>query len=142
MSVLKIPMATLPPMTTAHSISTSLCPVIEGYGHQRLQLQLDANVDDTSCDIWSCVCDTETGTPVQFYMNDAFGDGWNGSVYTITSLAGDVIATGTLDDAAFAVDSDNFAGPEFGYDLICLELAATACLSLTAIGHQKSLRRC
>ena len=81
----------------------------------------DANVDDGSCDIWSCVCPDTTGTPVQFYMNDAFGDGWNGSVYTVTSLAGDTVATGTLDDAGFAVDNDNFTGPEFGYDLFCLQ---------------------
>lgn len=81
----------------------------------------EANFDDGSCDIWSCVCDTETGTPVQFYMNDSFGDGWNGAEYTVTNLAGDVIATGTLDEAAFFVDADNYAGPEFGYDLFCLE---------------------
>ena len=81
----------------------------------------DANLDDGSCEIWSCVCASETGTPVQFYMSDTFGDGWNGAEYTVTSLAGDVIATGTLDDALFSVDANNFAGPEFGYDLFCLE---------------------
>ena len=106
----------------AFDLDFTCAPVVEGCTDaSACNYNPDANVDDASCDIWSCVCDTETGTPVQFYMNDAFGDGWNGSVYTITSLAGDVIATGTLDDAAFAVDNDNFAGPEFGYDLICLE---------------------
>jgi len=80
-----------------------------------------ANVDDGSCDIWSCVCDTETGTPVQFYMFDSFGDGWDVANYTVSDLDGNVIASGNLDDALFSVDANNFTGPEFGYDLFCLE---------------------
>ena len=32
----------------------------------------NANLDDGSCDIWSCVCPDSTGTPVQFYMDDSF----------------------------------------------------------------------
>lgn len=80
-----------------------------------------ANVDSGDCDLWSCVCATETGTAVQFYMNDSFGDGWNGSEYTITNLAGETIATGSLDDAGYFVDNDNYSGPEFGFDMLCLE---------------------
>ena len=79
-----------------------------------------ANVDDGSCDIWSCVCPDDSGTPVQFYMDDSFGDGWNGAAYTIEDLNGTEIASGTLDEAQFFVDADNTQGPEFGYDLICL----------------------
>ena len=112
----------------AFDIDFTCVPVVEGCTESAAcNYNPDANVDDGSCDIWSCICPDTTGTPVQFYMNDAFGDGWNGSVYTITSLAGDTIATGTLDDAAFAVDNDNYEGPEFGYDLICL---APGCYSV------------
>ena len=106
----------------AFDLSFTCAPVVEGCTDTAAcNYDETANVEDGSCDIWSCVCDTETGTPVQFYMYDSFGDGWNGSEYTITSLAGDVVASGTLDDAAFFVDDDNSAGPEFGYDLVCLE---------------------
>ncbi len=88
----------------------------------------DANVDSGDCDIWSCVCPDENGTAVQFYMNDSFGDGWNGSEYMITSLAGDTVAMGSLDDAAFFVDEDNYTGPEFGFDMLCLD---PGCYSVT-----------
>ena len=46
-----------------------------------------ANVSTDTCDFWSCVCTTETGTAVQLNMVDAFGDGWNGAGYTISDLA-------------------------------------------------------
>jgi hypothetical protein len=110
----------------AFDIEFTCEPVIEGC-MQSIACNYNpaANVDDGSCDIWSCVCDTTgtdtTGTAIQFYMNDAFGDGWNGSVYTITSLAGDTVATGTLDEAGFFVDNDNYTGPEYGFDMICLD---------------------
>ena len=81
----------------------------------------DANVDSGDCDIWSCVCPDSTGTPIQFYMYDSYGDGWNGATYTVTDLDGNPVASGNLDDAAFSVDADNFTGPEFGYDLFCLD---------------------
>jgi hypothetical protein len=80
-----------------------------------------ANVDDDSCDFWSCVCDTESGTAIQLNMNDAFGDGWNDAGYTISDLAGNLVFEGSLDDAQFFVDEDNFTGPEYGFDLLCLE---------------------
>jgi hypothetical protein len=80
-----------------------------------------ANVSTDTCDFWSCVCATETGTSVQLNMVDAFGDGWNGAGYTISDLDGNLIFEGGLDDAQFFVDNDNFAGPEFGFDMLCLE---------------------
>jgi hypothetical protein len=80
-----------------------------------------SNVDDGSCDYWSCVCDTETGTAIQLNMVDAFGDGWNGAGYTISDLAGNLVYEGGLDDAQFFVDEDNYDGPEYGFDLLCLE---------------------
>ncbi len=54
-------------------------------------------------------------------MVDAFGDGWNGAGYSITDLAGNPVASGDLDNAQFFVDDDNYAGPEYGFDMICLE---------------------
>jgi len=80
-----------------------------------------ANVSTETCDFWSCVCSTETGTAVQLNMVDAFGDGWNDAGYTISDLAGNLLFEGSLDDAQFSVDNDNFAGPEFGFDMLCLE---------------------
>jgi len=80
-----------------------------------------ANVSTDTCDFWSCVCATETGTPVQLNMVDAFGDGWNDAGYTISDLAGNLLFEGTLDDAQYFVDNDNFAGPENGFDMLCLE---------------------
>ncbi|MGY8918655.1 MAG: hypothetical protein ACKVJ6_10295, partial [Flavobacteriales bacterium] len=72
-------------------------------------------------DLWSCVCASETGTSIQLNMIDAFGDGWNGAGYTISDLAGNLVHEGGLDDAQFFVDDDNYGGPEFGYDMLCLE---------------------
>ena len=40
--------------------------------------------------------------------------------YFITDLAGNPVASGTLDDAQFFVDANNFAGPEYGFDTACL----------------------
>ena len=72
-----------------------------------------------------------TGTPIQFYMYDSFGDGWNGATYTVSDLDGNPVASGNLDDAAFSVDANNFTGPEFGYDLFCLE---PGCYSVVVTG--------
>ena len=80
-----------------------------------------ANVSTDTCDFWSCVCTTETGSAVQLNMVDAFGDGWNGAGYTISDLEGNLVFAGGLDDAQFSVDEDNYAGPEYGFDLLCLE---------------------
>ena len=91
----------------------------------------DANVDSGDCDIWSCVCPDSTGTAIQFYMFDSFGDGWNSAAYTVSDLDGNVVASGDLDGAAFSVDADNFTGPEFGYDLFCL---ANGCYSIVVEG--------
>ena len=81
----------------------------------------NANVSNDTCDFWSCVCDSDDGTAVMLNMVDAFGDGWNGAGYTITDLMGNPVADGSLDDAQFFVDDDNFAGPESGFDMLCLD---------------------
>lgn len=80
-----------------------------------------ANVENDTCDFWTCVCASETGTPIQLNMVDAFGDGWNGAGYTISDLAGNLVYEGGLDDAQFFVDDDNYGGPEYGFDMLCLE---------------------
>lgn len=106
-------------------------PVVEGCTNAAAcDYNPDANVD-TDCDFFSCVCPDETGTPVAFYMVDAFGDGWNGAAYTVTNLAGEVVANGNLDEAAWFVDNDNYAGPEYGYDYFCL---APACYQISVEG--------
>ena len=47
--------------------------------------------------------------------------------YTITSFDdGAVVATGSLDDAATAIDVDNYVGNDEGSDFFCLHLVATA----------------
>jgi len=79
----------------------------------------NANVSTDTCDYWSCVCEGE-GVAVMLNMVDAFGDGWNDAGYTISDLSGNLVAEGSLDDAQFFVDDDNFAGPEYGFDMICL----------------------
>ena len=91
----------------------------------------DANVDNSSCDFWSCVCADETGTAVMINMADSYGDGWNGNTYSITDLDGNEVASGTLDEAQFFVDANNFAGPEEGFDTVCL---APGCYNITVGG--------
>ena len=87
-----------------------------------------ANVSTDTCDFWSCVCASETGTAIQLNMIDAFGDGWNDASYTISDLTGAVVYEGTLDNAQFFVDNDNYTGPEYGFDMLCLE---PGCFNIT-----------
>ena len=106
----------------AFDLEFTCAPIVEGCTDAgACNYNPDANVEDGSCDIFSCVCPDSTGTPFQFYMYDSFGDGWNGASYLITDLNGDAVASGNLDDALVSVDEDNFTGPENGYDLVCLE---------------------
>ena len=106
----------------AFDLEFTCAPVIEGCTDAgACNYNPDANVEDGSCDIFSCVCPDSTGTPLQLYMYDSFGDGWNGANYVITDLNGDPVASGDLDGALVSVDNDNFTGPENGYDLLCLQ---------------------
>ena len=94
-----------------------------------------ANVSTATCDYWTCVCATTTGTPVKLNMYDywggGFGDGWNGAVYEISDLAGMLLFTGDIDSASYIEDNDNYTGPEYGYDLLCLE---PGCYNITVTG--------
>ena len=57
-----------------------------------------ANVDDGSC-TYPCL-DNE----ISFNMYDSFGDGWNGSTYTIIDASGAVVDSGGLLSGFFATD--------------------------------------
>jgi hypothetical protein len=85
-----------------------------------------ANADDGTCDFWSCVCDTETGVPFQFIMNDSWGDGWNGNTYSILDSSGEVVANGDIETAQY-ITSPGLSG----YDFICLE---PGCYNVTVDG--------
>ena len=50
-----------------------------------------------------------------FTMNDSYGDGWNGAIYTITStISGEVIDSGDLDTAASG------DGSSYGENIFCI----------------------
>ncbi|MGY8928380.1 MAG: hypothetical protein ACKVHK_01805, partial [Flavobacteriales bacterium] len=104
-------------------------PVVEGCQNTAAcNYDATANVGTDTCDFWSCVCASETGTAIQLNMIDAFGDGWNDAGYVISDLSGVVIYEGTLDNAQFFVDNDNYTGPEYGFDMLCLE---PGCFNIT-----------
>ena len=71
-----------------------------------------ATLDNGTCFYPECA---DGESLVTFMMYDTFGDGWDGTTYTFQNLAGEVVASGSLDDAQFTVS----AGDQ-GYDLICL----------------------
>jgi len=95
-----------------------------------------ANVDDGSCDFTSCVCADAgcagTGVVYVLEMQDSFGDGWNGAVWTITDGQNNVVLTGDLDNADVVSDTDNFEGPEFGTDYFCI--CTDECYTITVGG--------
>lgn len=78
-----------------------------------------ANVDNGACDFLGCATCTD-GNAYQLRMTDTAGNGWNGNTYTITDGLGNVLATGTLDDAQCVVDLDNAVGADSGFDVVCL----------------------
>lgn len=84
----------------------------------------NATVDDGSCVFPSC---PDGETLVQFLMYDTFGDGWDGTTYSLSDGAGNVVASGSLDAAQFEVTS----GSE-GYDFFCL--STTDCYTLELSG--------
>jgi hypothetical protein len=116
---------------TAFDITLDCEPVVLGCtNYAACNYNPAANVDDASCDFFSCTC-VGPGTPVQLNMFDAFGDGWDSGSYTITDGLGNIVASNTLDAADYVVDEDNFVGGESGFDLLCL---ADGCYSITVGG--------
>ncbi len=84
----------------------------------------DATVDDGSCVFPSCPGDELL---VQFMMFDTFGDGWDGATYTLSNQQGDILNSGSLDNALFTVIPG-----EQGYDFFCL--SPTECYVLDVFG--------
>ena len=67
-----------------------------------------ATVDDGSCS--GCL-----HNEVALEMFDSFGDGWNGSTYTVTDASGNVVATGGLLTGSYGVDT--LCLPDGCYDI-------------------------
>ncbi len=101
----------------------------------------------TDCDYFSCLCPDSTGVALEFSMESAYwfegnqvGIGWQESTYSIISAAdSSVVASGSLDAAATAVDADNYIGNDSGADYFCLapgcyDIVVTAGLIPDGIG--------
>jgi len=103
-------------------------PVVEGCNNPvACNYVAESNVS-TECDFFSCVCASETGSPLQVNMDHALGAGWSGATYTISDISGLEIYTGGLDDADYAVDVNNYEGNDYGFDMVCLE---AGCYTIT-----------
>jgi hypothetical protein len=96
-----------------------------------LNFDSGATVDDNSC--VSPACYDESGEPdpdlalVQFMMYDTFGDGWDGTTYTLYDGSGASVTQGSLDAAQFTIDPG-----ANGYDFFCL--STTECYTLELSG--------
>lgn len=108
------------------SLSFDCAPVLEGCTDAcACNFNPDANVEDNSCDYFTCANCGPGTLAVQMNMEDSFGDGWNNNEYEITDLDGNVIATGDLDGASCG------NGTDFGFDVFCL---ADGCYNMTVGG--------
>lgn len=100
----------------AFTLNFECSPVIEGCTDAcACNYNADANVADDSCDYFSCEGCGPGSQTVRLNMEDSFGDGWNGSTYSIEDLAGNEVATGDLDEAECG------DGTDFGFDVFCLD---------------------
>ncbi|MDA0913356.1 MAG: hypothetical protein O3B11_05955, partial [Bacteroidetes bacterium] len=89
----------------------------------------DANIETNDiCEYTSCACDNNPGGAVILVnMYDSFGDGWTGGNsgspggYEIFDGDGNSVAANYIDEAGFVIDEDNFDGPEYGLDVLCLD---------------------
>ena len=96
-----------------------------------LNFDSGATVDDGSC--VSPNCNDENGDPnpdlalVQFMMYDYYGDGWDGTTYSLIDGAGNSVASGSLDAAQFTL----VPGSQ-GYDFFCL--STSECYTLEVSG--------
>lgn len=90
-----------------------------------------ANISTPTCEFFSCVGCALGEFTLMLNMDDSFGDGWNGADYTIEDLDGNMVTTGSLDDAQCSSDLDNNIGPDFGFDMICLPIG---CYTITVGG--------
>ncbi len=107
-------------------LSFSCDPVVNGCLDQcACNFDPTANVDDNSCDYFSCAGCAVGSTAVMMDMQDTFGDGWNGNTYSIEDLNGNVVASGDLDNAQCG------DGTDIGFDVFCL---ADGCYTMTVGG--------
>lgn len=89
----------------------------------------DANIETNDiCEYTSCACDDNPGgTTILVNMYDSFGDGWTGGNsgspggYEIFDGDGNSVAANYIDEAFYQIDEDNFDGPEYGLDVLCLD---------------------
>ena len=88
----------------------------------------DWNIAVDDCEYTSCACDNNPdGIALVIHMYDSFGDGWTGGNsgspggYEVFDALGESITSGTIDDAMFIIDEDNYDGAEYGLDVICLD---------------------
>jgi hypothetical protein len=84
-----------------------------------------ANVEDGSC-ILPIACDSGL-TGMVIYMNDSYGDGWNGNEYSLVSASGEVVATGGLPSEGFTVTPEGTSGS----DTLCV---APGCFAISVAG--------
>lgn len=84
-----------------------------------------ANVDNGSCEYFSCANCAAGTNAFMMDMTDTFGDGWNGNTYSIVDLSGNEVATGDLDNAQCT------DGTDAGFDVFCL---ADGCYTITVGG--------
>lgn len=105
-------------------------PVIEGCSiSAACNYNPDVNVETNEvCEYVSCACDDNPGgTALLVNMYDSFGDGWTGSNsgspggYEIFDADGNSVAANYIDNAFYQVDEDNFTGPEYGLDVLCVD---------------------
>ena len=85
-------------------------------------------VTNDICEYTSCACDENPGgVAILVNMTDSFGDGWTGGNsgsaggYEILDGEGNSVAMGTIDEADYSIDEDNFDGAEYGLDVLCLD---------------------
>jgi hypothetical protein len=97
------------------TLSFNCEPVVEGCQDAcACNYDASANVDNGTCDYFTCAnCDAGS-TAVRFDMTDTFGDGWNGNTYSITDLSGAIVAEGGLNTASCG------DALSVGFDVFCL----------------------
>jgi len=108
------------------TLSYTCEPVVQGCQDEcACNYNAAANVDNGSCDFFSCATCPAGQNAYRFDMTDTFGDGWNGNTYSITDLDGNVVAEGDLDEAQCT------DGTDAGFDILCL---ADGCYNMTVGG--------
>ena len=113
-----------------YQVELTCDPVVEGCTiTAACNYNPDVNVETNEvCDYVSCACDDNPGgTTLLVNMYDSFGDGWTGSNsgspggYEIFDADGNSVAANYIDNAFYQVDEDNFTGPEYGLDVLCVD---------------------